>query len=217
MLDRLSDAITSQGVPLHRVEGVIGSPILIFQDSATQQQRTQAQTIADSFDWSETADAVWRAAKNNLEQRAAASFLVSDPQAVAKLYRAVASVLLDELNVLRGLVFDQLIGTTQVTIDPPNIANGSGVTSANITVTGAAFGDFVDVAAPYSLQGLILTGYVSAADTVQVRLHNGTGGAVNLASGTWRVTVRRQTSLADRTLAQAKTAIGNKIDSGGVD
>ena len=73
--------------------------------------------------------------------------------------------------------------------DPPSISNGSGSTSSSITVSGAAFGDPVLVAAPYNLQGLTVTGYVSATDTVVIRIHNGTGVAVNLVSGTWNVKV----------------------------
>ena len=76
--------------------------------------------------------------------------------------------------------------------DPGNLVDGAGETSSGITVTGAAFGDFVDVAAPYDLQGLTATAYVSASNTVKIRVQNESGGAVNLASGTWRVRIRRQ-------------------------
>lgn len=75
--------------------------------------------------------------------------------------------------------------------NPANLASGTGETSASVTVSGAAFGDFVMVAAPYDLQGLVCCGYVAAADTVRVRVQNGTGGAVDLASGTWRVRVAK--------------------------
>ena len=75
--------------------------------------------------------------------------------------------------------------------DPANLADGTGVTSSSVTVTGAAFGHRVEVAAPYDLQGILCTGYVSGADTVKIRLQNETGGAINLASGNWRVIVRR--------------------------
>ncbi len=76
--------------------------------------------------------------------------------------------------------------------DPANLVDGAGETSSGITVTGAAFGDFVDVAAPYDLQGITATAYVSAANTVKIRVQNETGGAINLASGTWKVRIRRQ-------------------------
>lgn len=59
-------------------------------------------------------------------------------------------------------------------------------------MTGAAFGDYVIAAAPYSLQGITCNAYVSAAGNVQVRLQNETGGAIDLASGTWRVRVVKQ-------------------------
>lgn len=75
--------------------------------------------------------------------------------------------------------------------DPASIAAGAGLSSSAITVTGAAFGDFVLVAAPYDLQGLTCTGYVSAANNVTIRLHNGTGSAIDPGSGNWAVRVVR--------------------------
>lgn len=80
----------------------------------------------------------------------------------------------------------------QLTWDPGSLSDGDGETSSGIAVTGAAFGDFVLVAAPYDLQGLTCTGYVSAANTVKIRLQNESGGSVDLASGNWKVRVLRQ-------------------------
>lgn len=74
------------------------------------------------------------------------------------------------------------------TIDPSSLATGIGEVKT-MTVTGATVGNFVIVAAPYDLQGITVTGYVSAANTVSIKLHNGTVGTVDLASGTWKVRV----------------------------
>ncbi len=74
------------------------------------------------------------------------------------------------------------------TEDPTSLNDGVG-TTLSFTVTGAAFGDFVLVAAPYDLQGITVTGYVSAADTVAVRVQNESGGIIDLASGSWKVRV----------------------------
>lgn len=71
--------------------------------------------------------------------------------------------------------------------NPGTIASGSGAVSSGVTVTGAALGDFAHVAAPYDLQGVQASAYVSAANTVVVCLQNVTGSGVTLASGTWRV------------------------------
>jgi len=153
-------------------------------------------------------------AADNLRERAAAKdTVVSSTLSLGKALRATGGVQVDEINILR----QQIIGRVTVTIDPPNLPAGTGLTKADITVTGAAFGDAVDVLAPYSLLGVTATGYIHAADTVGVRLQNGTTGAVNLASGDWVVVVRRQVVMPDRTLAQYKTAVGNKIDGGTVD
>lgn len=72
------------------------------------------------------------------------------------------------------------------THDPASLANLAGRTDT-IAVAGAALGDYVQVAAPYDLQGLLLTAYVAAAGSVALRFDNNTGAAVDLASGTWKV------------------------------
>jgi hypothetical protein len=59
-----------------------------------------------------------------------------------------------------------------------------------ITVLGAAAGDVVAVGPPSDLDaGLLATAYVSAANTVTVRLYNSTGGAIDPADSVWNVAV----------------------------
>lgn len=79
------------------------------------------------------------------------------------------------------------------TYDPGNLLDGAGATTT-VTVTGAALGDFVEVSFSLDLQGITLTGYVSAADTVSVRFQNESGGALDLASGTLRARVKPQSN-----------------------
>lgn len=94
------------------------------------------------------------------------------------------------LNVWRNLLTRFISGLSgTLTWNPGNLVDGAGETSSAITVTGAALGDFVQVAAPYDLQGITATAYVSAADSVKIRIQNETGGAIDLASGTWKVKV----------------------------
>lgn len=69
------------------------------------------------------------------------------------------------------------------TWDPPNLTAGT-QTTQTLTVTGAALTDHVLPSFSLGLQGMQLTGYVSATDTVTVVLRNGTAGAIDLASGT---------------------------------
>ena len=56
-------------------------------------------------------------------------------------------------------------------------------------VSRAALGDFVLYSFSLALSGLMLNGYVSAANTVTVVLFNPTGASVDLASGTVKVLV----------------------------
>ena len=75
--------------------------------------------------------------------------------------------------------------TYEATIDPGSLADSAGETHS-ITIEGANLGDFVLVSAPYDLQDLIVTAYVQAEDTVEVRIQNESGNTVDLGSGTWR-------------------------------
>lgn len=70
-----------------------------------------------------------------------------------------------------------------VTWDAASIADGD-MEAKDITVTGAALGDFVLVAPSIDITDLQLTGTVTAANTVSAVLSNSTGGAVDLASMT---------------------------------
>jgi hypothetical protein len=132
---------------------------------------------------------------------------------LGKILRAEADVICSEFNTLRAVV----IGVATAVWDPASMANATGLTSPAVAVPGAAFGDCVDVCAPYDLAGVTAAAYVSGADAVKVRLHNGTGAAVNLASGAWKVVVRRHAALPPRDLGQLRTAIRNRLDSGAVD
>lgn len=79
--------------------------------------------------------------------------------------------------------------TATATLDFASIA---AATTANltITVTGAAVNDAVLLGPPATLEaGLVATGYVSAANTVTVRVANVTAGAIDPASATWRATI----------------------------
>lgn len=167
-----------------------------FAVVATNTVRNATQGEIDAFSTGETTD------QNAQDATQASSLLQTHPQ-LRKAFKAICQLVVDELNILRG----QIIGVVTSSWDAPNMTNGTGATSPNITVTGAALGDFVEVAADASFAGLVAFGYVSAANTVVIRLHNGTGGAVNPGSITYKVCVRRDTALANRTKAQAITAL----------
>lgn len=53
-----------------------------------------------------------------------------------------------------------------------------------VTVTGAALGDFAIASFSIDITDLTLSAAVTAANTVTVQLLNNTGGAIDLASGT---------------------------------
>jgi hypothetical protein len=77
------------------------------------------------------------------------------------------------------------------TYDPPSLADAAGATTT-VTVTGAALGDFALASFSLDLQGISVTAYVSATDTVSVRFQNESGGTLDLSSGTLRARVWKQ-------------------------
>lgn len=78
--------------------------------------------------------------------------------------------------------------TSSATYDPPNIVIGTQATTT-VTCVGAVFGMAVEASYNLDLQGIMLTAYVSAADTVTCVFANLTGGDIDLASGTLKVWV----------------------------
>ena len=74
--------------------------------------------------------------------------------------------------------------------DPPSVAAGAAATTT-VSVSGAALGDFAEASFSLSLGGLRLSAYVSAANTVTVSFFNPTAGAIDLATGTLRASVRK--------------------------
>ena len=64
--------------------------------------------------------------------------------------------------------------------------------ASEITVTGAALGDFCLCSIGVDVVDLILSGQVTAANTVTASLANNTGGALDLASATVRARVWKQ-------------------------
>jgi len=88
------------------------------------------------------------------------------------------------LTALRGLDGSE-------TYDAGSIADGDEEVG-EVTVTGAALGDFCIASLSIDVADLVLTAQVTAANTVTYQLANNTGGAVDLASATVRVRVLPQ-------------------------
>lgn len=82
------------------------------------------------------------------------------------------------------------IGLSAVaTLNFANILAGA-IGTMTITVTGAVVGDTVALGPPDTIEaGLMWSGFVSATDTVTIRLHNTTGGAINPAAADWKASI----------------------------
>jgi len=82
------------------------------------------------------------------------------------------------------------------TWNPSAIAAGS-YEAQDVTVPGAAVGDFVMTSLTTILTNdMMISGHVSAADTVKVVLFNPTAGSINVGSGTLSVIVFKVRSVA---------------------
>lgn len=89
----------------------------------------------------------------------------------------------------RGLFSDTWMVTA--TLDAGSLVNGAGETD-DVTVPGVALGDMVIGASlGVDLVGLTVTGYVSAANTVNFRIQNESEATVNLAAATLRIVIAR--------------------------
>jgi len=78
-------------------------------------------------------------------------------------------------------------GFGTLTWDPASVAAGGSIQLSGITVLGALPGDIVQASFSLDTQGMILTGAATANDLCRVTLFNPTGGAIDLASGTLRI------------------------------
>ena len=89
----------------------------------------------------------------------------------------------------RGLFSDTW--SVRATLDAGSLVDGAGETD-DITVPGVALGDMVLGASfGVDLVGLTVNAYVSAANTVKIRIQNESGSTVDLAAATLRFVVAR--------------------------
>lgn len=101
------------------------------------------------------------------------------------LKKALSDIATD-LAAVRAPLAGLLTGSA--TYDAASLIDAAGATTT-VTVTGAALGDFAMASLGVDVAGISVTAYVSAADTVSVRLQNESGGTLDLASTTLRAVV----------------------------
>lgn len=82
------------------------------------------------------------------------------------------------------------LGLSSSTIyNPPSLTTGTQATTT-VTCAGAILGMSAQAAFSLDLQGITVTAYISASNTVTVVFYNGTAGTLDLASGTLSVWAR---------------------------
>ena len=97
MIERLDWTLKQAGIPIHGVSS--GPPIRIDFNGATQAQKDQAQAILDAFDFSQAAEDAWLLQQSRERSKEALNRTRSE---IEGLIRALAFVVLDEINTLRS-------------------------------------------------------------------------------------------------------------------
>lgn len=165
----------------------LGGVTATWPASFTPQQIAAADAFLLALDKSPAAIAAW---KVGVDRQAAFDLFMNDLSPTARVLRSLGTVILNKTNAISGNVCPKRGPEVQFVWDPASMANGAGVTSPVQAYPNAQIGDLVEVSPPVNPAGVIVMGFVPAANQVQVRLQNGTGGAVNPPSGTWAVRVR---------------------------
>jgi hypothetical protein len=87
--------------------------------------------------------------------------------------------------------FDGYVYEASASYTIPAITKGNSDAGLTFTVAGAAMGDFVEVSCSVQLQGLIASGYVTAANQVQVIFFNGFSASITVGAATIRARVHQ--------------------------
>lgn len=100
--DRLFSDLSNAGLAIEGIHGVVSpwNPAVVTVQPSNLQ--AAAQTIINAFDGSQAAQDAW-AASVTRAQRDAVLFMIS-PEGNARAYRAVASIMVDEINAVRGWI-----------------------------------------------------------------------------------------------------------------
>jgi hypothetical protein len=112
-LNRLDAAIRAAGIPIDGVSGSQGSVRVDYQNAATALQRTQGDAIVAAFSWTEAADLTWQA--QQAKSQATTSIdrgALQTGESAERLVRALALVVLDEVNLLRAATVPTLPART---------------------------------------------------------------------------------------------------------
>jgi hypothetical protein len=105
----------------------------------------------------------------------------------ARLFNPTGGAIALAADHMRWMAFEEhIVSKASGNINAPLMSNGTGHTGT-VTLPGAKLGDFVAYATGAAYTANVVTCYVSAADTVAVRIHNASGGNSDPADTTFHV------------------------------
>ncbi len=134
-----------------------------------------------------TPTGAWVGQANRLAQRIGGAWVFHTPF-VGLVVLDVATLTQRMWNASAWMLLSPRIIEGSVAYDPPGLAAGE-VATTTVSVPGAAVGGFAHVSFDVDVQGVTLTAWVSAADTVSVNFQNGTASAIYIGNGSLRVRV----------------------------
>lgn len=153
------------------------------------------RTVARSFSDPSTAETIVHTMLDDLGGLAVAfddsAYPTTPANAVACAQVQVASGAITAFTVVTEVPLPRGSLRASATLDFGSISAGAEA-ELTVTVTGAVAGDVVSVGPPAAVEaGLSWCAFVSAADTVTLRVRNDTGSAIDPAAAAWSVRVTR--------------------------
>lgn len=100
-------------------------------------------------------------------------------------------VLADAFQTTSGVSAPSVVLSGSLTINPPSLTTGA-FAEGDLTLTGVALGDRVELFPPYDTQGIMYQASVQAANNITVSWSSCNVGTIDLASGTWGYAVTRR-------------------------
>ncbi len=100
-------------------------------------------------------------------------------------------VVADGFQTSSGVSAPKVVLSTTITFNPPSLTTGA-FAEADVSLSGVALGDRIELYPPYDTQGIMYQASPNAANSITIALTSCSTSTIDLASGTWGVVVKRR-------------------------